>query len=57
MNRLLTAPEVADLLGVHVNWIYTEAKAGRLPSVLVGRQRRFRLADLERWLDQQSQAA
>jgi hypothetical protein len=43
MDRLLTAPEVAQLLG-----------GKRLPSLLVGRQRRFRHSQLERWLDQQA---
>lgn len=54
MDRLLTAPEVAQLLGVHVNWVYAQAKRKRLPSLLVGRQRRFRHSQLERWLDQQA---
>ena len=52
MEALLTAVEVAQILGVHVNWVYREASRRRLPSLMVGRQRRFRRADIERWLDE-----
>jgi excisionase family DNA binding protein len=54
MDRLLTAQEVAEMLGVHVNYVYAEAKRGRIPSVPIGRLRRFRIDDIERWLDQNS---
>lgn len=58
MEPLLTAHEVAEILGVHVNWVWTEAKAGRIPSVLIGcRNRRFRRDDIERWIDAQAEAA
>jgi excisionase family DNA binding protein len=39
---LLSAGEVADILGVPPSWVYAEARAGRLPHVRVGRYRRFR---------------
>ena len=54
MDRLLTAPEVAEILGVHVNYVWAEAKRGHIPSILIGRNRRFRRDDIERWLDQNS---
>ena len=37
-DRLLTVKEAAQSLGVHPNWVYREAAAGRLPSVLLGSQ-------------------
>lgn len=51
MERLLTAPEVAEILGVHPNWVWAEAKAGRIPSISIGRNRRFHLRDFEEWLE------
>ena len=51
-DRLLTVKEAAQSLGVHPNWVYREAAAGRLPSVLLGSQtRRFRPAQLASYLD------
>ena len=50
MERLLTAPEVAEILGVHVNYVWAEAKRGRIPSITIGRNRRFRASEVEAWL-------
>lgn len=46
MEPLLTADEVAPLLGLHVQTVYAKAKAGEIPSVKVGSRRRFRPADI-----------
>jgi excisionase family DNA binding protein len=51
--RLLTAQEVGERLQVPATWVYREARAGRLPCVVVGRYRRFDLADVERWIAEQ----
>lgn len=48
---LLTAEEVARLLGVAPSWVSREARLGRLPHVRLGRYRRFRLATIEAWID------
>ena len=47
MAPLLTAEEVARLLGVAPSWVSREARLGRLPHVRLGRYRRFRLATIE----------
>ena len=49
---LLTADQVAELLGVPRSSIHEYARRlhGPLPSVSIGRHRRFLRADLERWL-------
>ena len=49
METLLTAREVAELLSVQVSWVYQEARRGRLPSVQIGRYRRFRRSSIESW--------
>jgi excisionase family DNA binding protein len=38
---MLTAREVAELLGVHENWVYDHAASGELPSYKIGGTRRF----------------
>lgn len=57
MDKLLTANEVAELLGVHENWVYAAANAGRMPSMRIGRARRFSRGQLEAWLNQLGRAA
>jgi excisionase family DNA binding protein len=49
-NRLLTAEEVADCLGVTPRWAYNEARAGRLPHVRLGRYVKFRGEAIDDWL-------
>lgn len=52
---LLTADAVAELLAVPRSSVYEYARRGqgRLPSIVVGRHRRFYRSDLEAWLTQQ----
>jgi excisionase family DNA binding protein len=52
---LPTADQVAGLLGVPRSSIYEYARRRRdpLPSIEIGRHRRFYRADLERWLAEQ----
>ena len=47
---LLTAQDVAALLQVPASWVYAEARAGRIPHVILGRYRRFRREAIEDWL-------
>lgn len=49
-ERLLTADDVADMLGVGRDWVYAEARAGRIPHVKLGRSVRFRAARVAAWL-------
>jgi predicted DNA-binding transcriptional regulator AlpA len=32
MESMMTARQVAELLGVHENWVYDQAASGELPS-------------------------
>ena len=50
MDRLLTAEEVAERLGVRTGWVWAQARAGRIPHVPLGRYRRFRESALEAWI-------
>lgn len=40
-SRLLNVEELAERLGVPTSWVYAAAAAERIPSILVGRYRRF----------------
>jgi excisionase family DNA binding protein len=50
-DRLLTADEIATWLAVPVSWVHESARAGSLPSLQIGRYRRFRHDDVTAWLD------
>jgi excisionase family DNA binding protein len=50
MDRLLTAEEIAERLGVNTQWVWAQARAGRIPHVRLGRYRRFRESAIEAWV-------
>jgi excisionase family DNA binding protein len=52
-TTLLSRKETAALLGIRTQTLATWAVTGRydLPMIHVGRSVRYRLADLERWLE------
>lgn len=47
---MISADQAAEILGVGVNWIYEQASADRLPSYLIGRSRKFRVSELEAFI-------
>lgn len=49
----LTTDEVLEYLQVNLRTVYRLIKAGKLPALRVGRQWRFRKADIDLWLDSQ----
>lgn len=52
---LLTPQEVADLLRIPVRSLYVQRSAGRPtpPGVKIGRHLRYRLDDVEAWIEDQ----
>jgi excisionase family DNA binding protein len=50
---LLDATEVAALLGVPKAWVYEQSRQGRIPTVVLGRYRRFRREAIEAWVYEQ----
>ncbi len=48
-TRLLTAPTVAEALGVPVSYVYELARTGRLPAVRFGKYVRFAPEALQEW--------
>jgi excisionase family DNA binding protein len=54
---LLTAGEIAARLGVKPGWIYRQSRAGRIPTVKLGRYYRYQLEAIETWLAEHENAA
>jgi excisionase family DNA binding protein len=52
MESMMTARQVAELLGVHENWVYDQAASGELPSYKIGGTRRFDRDELRGWIAQ-----
>lgn len=51
-ESLLTAEQVADLLGVPRSWVYEQSRRGAIPTVTLGRYRRYRSEAIEEWLQE-----
>jgi excisionase family DNA binding protein len=56
MESMMTARQVAELLGVHENWVYDQAVAGGLPSYKLGGSRRFDPEELRGWIVEHREA-
>jgi len=50
-ERLFTAGEIAERLGVPETWVRESARSGAIPHVRLGRYVRFDLGDVEAWLE------
>src|SRR5204863_4222891 len=56
MESMITARQVAELLGVHENWVYDQAASGELPSYKIGGTRRFDPDELRGWIAEHREA-
>ena len=56
MEPMLTVRQVAELLGVHENWVYDQAAAGLLPSYKIGGTRRFDPDEFRGWVAEHREA-
>jgi excisionase family DNA binding protein len=50
-DRLLTAREVADRLGVDESWVREHTRAGNIPCVRLGRWIRYEWEAVSAWLE------
>jgi excisionase family DNA binding protein len=57
VSSLLNANDVAALLGVPVSWVYMQTRAGRIPTVKLGRYYRYRREAIEAWIAELEEAA
>lgn len=51
-SSLLTAGEVAELLGVPRSWVYEQSRRGSMPTVTLGRYRRYRREAILQWISE-----
>jgi excisionase family DNA binding protein len=51
-GSLLTAEQVGKLLGVPTSWVYEQSRRGRIPTVSLGRYRRYRAEAIDEWLEE-----
>src|SRR4051794_37098270 len=49
-SALMTADEVARVLAVSEGWVNEQSRTGRIPTVRLGRYRRYRREAIEEWL-------
>lgn len=56
-DEILTLPEVAQLLKVAEKTVYTMAQRGEIPAFKVRGQWRFKHVDIDRWIEQQTNAS
>ena len=54
MTSLLNPKEVAEMLGVKPSTIYQWTHTGYIPHMKLGKLVRFRLQDIERWLEEKA---
>ena len=50
-GRLLDAHEVAERLAVPVSWVRESTRSGAMPSIELGRYRRYEWEAVEAWLE------
>ena len=51
-ERLLTADEVAEIIGMRVDYVYALSRRGRIRTITFGRQRRYRREAVLTWLEE-----
>jgi excisionase family DNA binding protein len=56
LEPLLEAEEVAKILGVDVGYIYSQARSKKIPSLKLGKYRKFCPSQLKKWLDRKNTA-
>ena len=49
-SALLSAGDVAEMMGMTKDWVYAETRAGRIPHVQLGRYYRYRAESIEAWI-------
>lgn len=54
LQPLLDAEEVAKLLGVDTAYVYSQARSKKIPSIKLGKYRKFSPSQLKKWLDRKN---
>ena len=54
IEPLLGAEQVAQILGVDVGHVHAQARNRKIPSIMVGKYRKFSPSALKKWLDRKN---
>jgi len=54
VEPLLDAEQVAELLGVEVSHVHAQARSRKLPSVMIGKYRKFAPSQLKKWIERKN---
>lgn len=54
LESLLDAEQVAQTLGVDTSYVYSQARAKKIPSVKLGKYRKFSPSQIKKWLDRKN---
>ena len=54
LEPLLEVEKVAEILGLDVGYVYSQARAKKIPSVKLGKYRKFSPSQLKKWLDRRN---
>lgn len=54
LEQLLGAEQVARILGVDVGHVHAQTRSRKIPSIMVGKYRKFSPAALKKWLDRKN---
>jgi len=53
MDKWLTLEQIAEYLQMSTSSIYKMAQAGKIPAYKVGRQWRFKIEEIDKWVEKQ----
>lgn len=53
MEKLLTLQQIATILQISETTLYKLARNGKIPAIKVGNQWRFKMEDIDKWLESQ----
>ena len=54
LEPLMSAEQVAEILGVDIGHVHAQARTRKIPSIMVGKYRKFSPSQLNKWLDRKS---
>ena len=54
LEPLLEAEDVAKILGVEIDYVYSLARNKKIPSIKIGKYRKFSPVHLQKWLERKN---
>lgn len=55
MNEFIDASALGGMIGRSRRWVYAEQERLKIPRYRFGREYRYRLSDIEVWIEQQAE--